>query len=208
MTATADNHEALDDATFKASLAAVTPHLRAFARTLSGCRERADDLAQETLLKAWSARASYRAGTNFKAWTFTILRNHFYSEARRARFTGEYDQDMAERTLRTFGNQEDSLELADVARALQTLPATHRDALILVAIGDLSYDAIAEVCGIALGTVKSRICRARAMLASVLESGQLPDARHDFVMEGDAIDLMFEELRRVSNNNSAQRVAA
>lgn len=204
----AEMHETLDDATFKASLAAVTPHLRAFARTLSGCRERADDLAQETLLKAWSARASYRAGTNFKAWTFTILRNHFYSEARRARFTGEYDQDMAERTLRTFGNQEDSLELADVARALQTLPATHRDALILVAIGDLSYEAIADVCGIALGTVKSRICRARAMLATVLESGQLPDARHDFVMEGDAIELMFDELRRVSNNNSAQRIAA
>lgn len=205
---TAETHETLDDATFKASLTAVTPHLRAFARTLSGCRERADDLAQETLLKAWSARSSYRAGTNFKAWTFTILRNHFYSEARRARFTGEYDQEMAERTLRTFGNQEDSLQLADVARALDTLPATHRDALILVAIGDLSYEAIAEVCGIALGTVKSRICRARAMLANVLESGQLPDARHDFVMEGDAIELMFAELRRVSNNNTAQRIAA
>lgn len=201
-------HQALDDCTFKAALIEVTPHLRGFARTLCGCRERADDLAQETLLKAWSARTSYRAGTNFKAWTFTILRNHFYSEARRARFTGEYDQDMAERTLKTFGNQEDSLALADVMRALQTLPDTHRDALILVAVGDLSYEAIAEICGIALGTVKSRICRARAMLANVLESGQLPDARHDFVMEGDAIELMFAELRRVSNNNSAQRHAA
>ncbi|WP_296674603.1 sigma-70 family RNA polymerase sigma factor [Novosphingobium sp.] len=211
VTATADlrePYETLNDADFHAALSSVTPHLRAFARTLSGCRERADDLAQETLLKAWSARESYRAGTNFKAWTFTILRNHFYSEARRARFTGEYDQDMAERTLKTFGNQEDSLELADVARALQTLPDTHRDALILVAIGDMSYESIADVCGIALGTVKSRICRARAMLANVLESGQLPDARHDFVMEGDAIELMFSELRRVSNNNSAQRAAA
>ncbi len=207
-TATTEPYEVLDDATFRTSLSSVTPHLRAFARTLCGCRERADDLAQETLLKAWSARTSYRAGTNFKAWTFTILRNHFYSEARRARFTGEYDQDMAERTLKTFGNQEDSLELTDVARALQTLPETHRDALILVAIGDLSYEAIADICGIALGTVKSRICRARAMLANVLDSGQLPDARHDFVMEGDAIDLMFSELRRVSNNNSAQRHAA
>ncbi|MFC0588601.1 sigma-70 family RNA polymerase sigma factor [Novosphingobium aquiterrae] len=201
-------HEALDDRAFKDALAQVTPHLRGFARTLCGCRERADDLAQETLLKAWSARASYRAGTNFKAWTFTILRNHFYSEARRARFTGEYDQDMAERTLRTFGNQEDSLELTDVARALATLPATHRDALILVAVGDMSYEAIADICGIALGTVKSRICRARAMLASVLESGQLPDSRHDFVMEGDAIELMFNELRRVSNTNAATRIAA
>lgn len=207
-TTAGDAHQALDDRAFKVALTEVTPHLRGFARTLCGCRERADDLAQETLLKAWSARASYRAGTNFKAWTFTILRNHFYSEARRARFTGEYDQDMAERTLKTFGNQEDSLALADVMRALQTLPQTHRDALILVAVGDLSYEAIAEICGIALGTVKSRICRARAMLASVLDSGQLPDARHDFVMAGDAIELMFSELRRVSNNNGGHSLAA
>lgn len=200
--------EALPDADFHAALTGVTPHLRAFARTLTGCRERADDLAQETLLKAWAARGSYRAGTNFKAWIFTIARNQFYSEARRARFTGDYDEDMAERTLRTNGNQEDALALADVLRALETLPDTHRDALILVAVGDLSYDEIAEVCGVALGTVKSRICRARAMLAAALESGQLPDARHDFVLEGDAIDLMFAELRRVANANGLARLVA
>lgn len=200
--------EALSDRDFHAALTRVTPHLRAFARTLSGCRDRADDLAQETMLKAWSARGSYRAGTNFKAWIFTIARNHFYSEARRARFTGDYDEDMAERTLRTHGNQEDALALADVMRALETLPDTHRDALILVAVGDLSYDEIAEVCGVALGTVKSRICRARAMLAAALEGGQLPDARHDFVLEGDAIDLMFAELRRVANANGLARLVA
>lgn len=200
--------EALSDRDFHAALTRITPHLRAFARTLSGCRDRADDLAQETLLKAWSARGSYRAGTNFKAWIFTIARNHFYSEARRARFVGDYDEEMAERTLRTHGNQEDGLALADVLRALETLPDTHRDALILVAVGDLSYDEIAEVCGVALGTVKSRICRARAMLAAALEGGQLPDARHDFVLEGDAIDLMFAELRRVANANGLARLVA
>jgi predicted RNA polymerase sigma factor len=88
------------------------------------------------------------------------------------------------------------------------LPDTHRDALILVAVGDLSYDEIAEVCGVALGTVKSRICRARAMLAAVLEGGQLPDARHDFVVQGDVIDMMFAELHRVANANGLARLAA
>jgi RNA polymerase sigma-70 factor (ECF subfamily) len=85
----------LGDQEFKRALTEVAPHLRAFARGLCGCRDRADDLAQETLLRAWAARDRYRAGTNFKAWTFTILRNHFYSEARRARFHGEYDEAMA-----------------------------------------------------------------------------------------------------------------
>lgn len=198
----------LSDDEFRSELARVTPHLRAFARSLTGCRERADDLAQETLLKAWAARQSYRAGTNFKAWTFTILRNHFYSETRRARFTGQYDEEMAERTLRTNGNQEDAVNLADVLRAMETLPETHRDALILAAVGDLSYEEIAEVCGIALGTVKSRICRARAMLVSALDGGILPDARHDFVMEGDTIELLLAHMQRASNADGRQLRAA
>ena len=203
--ATADQ---LTDKDFHAELERIAPHLRAFARTLCGCRERADDLAQETLLKAWAARESYRAGTNFKAWTFTILRNQFYSEARRARFTGEYDQDMAERTLSSHGNQEHAVELADVLRALETLPSANREALILAAVGDLAYEEIAEICGIALGTVKSRICRARMMLVAALDSGVLPDSRHDFVLEGNALDLLFAEMRRAANaDGRARRVA-
>lgn len=200
--------ERLTDTAFHAELENITPHLRAFARTLCGCRERADDLAQETLLKAWAARESYRAGTNFKAWTFTILRNQFYSEARRARFTGEYDQDMAERTLCGFGNQEHAVELADVLRALETLPSANREALILAAVGDLAYEEIAEICGIALGTVKSRICRARMMLVAALEGGVLPDSRHDFVIEGNALDLLFAEMRRAANMDGRERLVA
>ena len=198
----------LTDKDFHAELERIAPHLRAFARTLCGCRERADDLAQETLLKAWAARESYRAGTNFKAWTFTILRNQFYSEARRARFTGEYDQDMAERTLSGDGNQEHAVELADVLRALETLPSANRDALILAAVGDLAYEEIAEICGIALGTVKSRICRARIMLVAALDGGVLPDSRHDFVLEGNALDLLFAEMRRTANADGRERRVA
>ena len=200
--------ERLGDQEFHGELERIAPHLRAFARTLCGCRERADDLAQETLMKAWAARGSYRAGTNFKAWTFTILRNQFYSEARRARFTGEYDEDMAERTLCGFGNQEHAVELADVLRALETLPAANREALILAAVGDMAYDEIAEICGIALGTVKSRICRARAMLVAAMEGGTIPDSRHDFVYDGNAIDLLFAEMRRAANAAPSPRLAA
>ncbi len=198
----------IDDAAFQADLAKITPQLRGFARTLCGCRERADDLAQETLLKAWSARRSFQPDTNFKAWTFTILRNLFYSEVRRARFTGEYDEEKAQLTLRVSGRQEGVLELTDVLRAMQTIPEASRDALILATVGDHSYDEIAEICGIAVGTVKSRICRARAQLVSVLDGGILPDSRHGFVMEGDAIDLLLARVSTIANRCSHARMAA
>lgn len=199
---------ALSSREFKHALTEVIPHLRAFARSLCGCRDRADDLAQETLLKAWAARDRYAAGTNFKAWTFTILRNQFYSEARRDRFRGEYDEAVAERVLCAPATQESSSDLTDVLRALTLLPETHREALILAAVGNLSYEEIAQICGIALGTVKSRICRARAMLENVFASGQLPDFRHNFVLKGGAIDTFFAELARIANADQPASQAA
>jgi len=212
MTTTAEPSERefspLSDREFKRALTEVAPHLRAFARGLCGCRDRADDLAQEALMRAWAARERYRAGTNFKAWTFTILRNHFYSEARRARFHGDYDEGVAERVLRAPASQESAVELSDVLRALSVVPDTYREALILVAIGSLSYEEIADICGIALGTVKSRICRARAMLSQVLASGQLPDFRHNFVLTGNAVDAFFAELAQIANTQSADTAAA
>lgn len=203
-----EERQTLPEGDFKRALADVAPHLRAFARALCGSRDQADDLAQETMLRAWAARDRYAAGTNFKAWTFTILRNHFYSEARRSRFHGEYDEQMAERTLRAPAGQESALDLSDVLRALSAIPDTYREALILVAAGNLSYEEVAEICGIALGTVKSRVCRARAMLTQIIESGQLPDFRHNFVISGSAIDAFFAELARIANNNSAPALAA
>lgn len=204
----AEQTQSLSDGDFKRALTDVAPHLRAFARGLCGCRDRADDLAQEAMLRAWAARDRYAAGTNFKAWTFTILRNHFYSEARRARFHGEYDELAAERILRAPPSQESPLELADVLRALSTIPDSYREALLLVAAGNLSYDEIAEICGIALGTVKSRICRARAMLAKVIDSGQLPDFRHNFVLTGEAVDAFFAELAKIANAEDLEILAA
>lgn len=203
-----NTHATLSDAEFKAALAQVAPHLRAFARGLCGDRDRADDLAQEAMMRAWAARERYAAGTNFKAWTFTILRNNFYSEARRARFHGEYDELMAERVLMAPADQDKCLELRDVLRALEVIPENYREALVLVAAGNLSYEEIADICGIALGTVKSRICRARAMLSNIIESGQLPDHRHNFVLKGNAIDAFFLELQNISHADYEHAVAA
>jgi RNA polymerase sigma-70 factor (ECF subfamily) len=200
--------ETLSDREFRDMLADVASHLRAFARGLCGNPDRADDLAQEAMMRAWAARDRFAAGTNFKAWTFTILRNHFYSEARRARFHGEYDEVAAERILCAPASQESAIELRDLLRALDAIPDNYREALILATAGNLSYEEIAEICGIALGTVKSRICRARNMLSQVLESGQLPDHRHNFVLAGDSIEAFFAELSRVANGISEDALAA
>src|SRR5690348_16956733 len=93
----------LSDPEFKEQLAAVIPHLRAFGRSLSGSRDLADDLVQETLLKAWAARKRFQAGTNMRAWTFIILRNLFLSQMRRARFKGEWDDITASKILAEIG---------------------------------------------------------------------------------------------------------
>ena len=203
-----DAHTCLSEEEFKKALIAITPHLRAFGRTLCGCPDRADDLAQETLLKAWGARLRYEAGTNLKAWAFTILRNQFFSEVRRNRFHGEYDEGLAEHILQTPASQESALELTDVIRAMEVLPAIYREALILVGVGNMSYEDVAQICGIAVGTVKSRLSRARAMLTNTIASGQMPDFRHNFVLKGESIDAFFDELGRISNRNADEAAAA
>ena len=103
-------------------LAAVIPHLRAFGRSLSGSRDLADDLVQETLLKAWAARKRFQAGTNMRAWTFIILRNLFLSQMRRARFKGEWDELTASKLLAAPASQDRHVELGDMQRALMYLP--------------------------------------------------------------------------------------
>tara|TARA_B110001454_G_C12707624_1_gene429272 strand:+ start:1287 stop:1913 length:627 start_codon:yes stop_codon:yes gene_type:complete len=166
--------ERLSDEAFKNELAAVIPHLRAFGRSLSGSRDLADDLVQETLLKAWAARSRFQAGTNIRAWTFIILRNHFLSQRRRARFTGEWDDLTADRILAAPAGQDKQLELADTQRALLQLPESQREALILVGAGGFAYEEAAEICGVAVGTVKSRVARARVAMEQMLETGALP----------------------------------
>ncbi|MBX9797061.1 MAG: sigma-70 family RNA polymerase sigma factor [Sphingomonas sp.] len=170
----AEPPKALSDAAFKVELAALIPQLRAFGRSLSGSRDLADDLVQETLLKAWAARARFHAGTNMRAWTFIILRNLYLSQLRRARFRGEWDDLAAERSLAAPAGQDKHIELADMQRALLLLPPAQREALILVGAGGFAYEEAAEICGVAVGTIKSRVARGRTALEALLAGGALP----------------------------------
>ncbi|WP_225205037.1 sigma-70 family RNA polymerase sigma factor [Novosphingobium huizhouense] len=173
---------------FKRELTAVIPHLRAFARGLCGRPDLADDLVQETLLKAWAAQDRFEPGTSMRAWTFVILRNAYLTDMRRNRFRAEYDETVAERILVAPAGQEGPLHLSDMHRALLTLPPERREALLLVGAGGFSYEEAAQICQCAVGTIKSRVGRARAALAQMIEDGQLPrrstaDAvAHDAIM--------------------------
>lgn len=198
----------LTDRQFHAHLTAAIPHLRAFARSLCGCRDMADDLSQETLLKAWAARGHFVAGTSFNAWTFTILRNIYFGQRRRMRFVGDYNEVEAERLLNTPPTQAAGMEATDVLRALALLPTAQREVLILAAVGQVSYEEMAEICGVAIGTIKSRIARARAALSATIESGQLPDARHDFVLKGEVLDAFLAMLRDVAPDHVIARLAS
>lgn len=187
----------LSDAAFKAAMVKVIPQLRAFARSLSGDRDLADDLVQETMLKAWAAKARFVAGTNFRAWSFTILRNHYFSLSRRHRFVGEWDDLVADRKLAADADQEDCVALRDVMRALLELPASQREALILIGAGGLSYEEAAEITGVELGTVKSRVSRARASLDQIISSGRLATKRSETIANQDVVVSIFAQLQDI-----------
>src|SRR3569833_1444710 len=135
------------DVQLQAELTALIPHMRAFARSLCRDPDLADDLAQEALAKAWSCRDSFTLGTNMKAWTFMIIRNHFYSEKRRDWRRCDLDPEVAERTLVSVDRPDDTLELDELRRALDLLPEVQREAVVLIAAAGLSYEEAGEVCG-------------------------------------------------------------
>jgi RNA polymerase sigma-70 factor, ECF subfamily len=158
-----------DDTVFRALLVDIIPSLRAFARGMCGNRDTADDLAQEAVLRAWAARDSYAAGTNFRAWMFMILRNHYFSYLRKNSRIVSCDPELAERILVTAPAQTGHIELADLAQALQKLPEEQREALMLVGASGLSYQEAADIVGCAIGTIKSRVARGRAALTILIE---------------------------------------
>lgn len=152
----------------KHELLGAIPALRAFAISLSGKPDRADDLVQETLLKAWANMSSFVPGTNLRAWLFTILRNVFYSQYRkRKREVEDADGFLAAR-LSSPPEQNGHMDFSDFRMALQKLPADQREALILVGASGLTYEEAAEVCACAVGTIKSRVNRARGRLVELL----------------------------------------
>ncbi len=150
-----------------AMLAAV-PSLRAFAISLSGNIDRADDLVQETLLRAIANIDSFQPGTNMSAWMFTILRNLFRSEYRKRRREVEDTDGSYAESLKSHPEQNSRLEFQEFRAALAKLPPDQREALILVGASGFSYEEAASICDCAVGTIKSRVNRARTRLADLL----------------------------------------
>jgi RNA polymerase sigma-70 factor (ECF subfamily) len=158
---------AINESVRKALLSAV-PGLRAFAISLCGNVDRADDLVQETLVRALANIDSFQPGTNMSAWLFTILRNHFRSEYRKRRREVEDGEGHYAETLKTQPEQHGQVEFREFRQALKQLPADQREALILVGASGFSYEEAAHICGCAVGTIKSRVNRARTRLAELL----------------------------------------
>jgi RNA polymerase sigma-70 factor (ECF subfamily) len=156
------------DASIRDSMLAAVPSLRAFAISLCGNVDRADDLVQETLMRALANIHSFQPGTNMPAWLFTILRNLFRSEYRKRRREVEDPDGSYAETLKTHPEQPSHVEFKEFGAALARLPQDQREALILVGASGFSYEEAAEICGCAIGTIKSRVNRARNRLAHLL----------------------------------------
>ena len=155
------------------------PSLRAFAISLCGNVDRADDLVQETLLRAWANLNSFEPGTNMSAWLFTILRNLFRSDYRKRRREVEDDDGSYAESLKSQPEQNGRLELDELPAALAKLPADQREAVILVGASGLSYEEAAHICGCPIGTIKSRVNRARGRLAELLSIESVEDLGPD-----------------------------
>ncbi|AWN42694.1 sigma-70 family RNA polymerase sigma factor [Methylobacterium durans] len=153
---------------FRDGLIAMLPDLRAFAMSLVPDAARADDLVQETLVRAWAAQDRFLPGSNLKAWAFTILRNQFYSECRKTKREVEDADGVMAGTLTAPAAQEHGTDLRTIWTHIAKLPAVQREALLLVGAQGLTYEAAAEVIGCQTGTVKSRVSRARSLLTSLL----------------------------------------
>ncbi|QRM28323.1 sigma-70 family RNA polymerase sigma factor [Microvirga sp. VF16] len=164
-------------------LTAFLPHLRAFALHLTHDPVRSDDLVQSTLLRAWANLDRFQQGTNLEAWLFTILRNSFYSEHRKHRREVEDPDSGYARRLMVYPEQEHHLMLQDLQHALARLPPEQREALLLVAEQGETYENAAALCGVAEGTIKSRVNRARTQLVAILQMENRHDLGPDRLMQ-------------------------
>ncbi|KRB44790.1 MAG: sigma-70 family RNA polymerase sigma factor [Pseudomonadota bacterium] len=164
-----------NESDWRNDVVAMIPALRAFAWSLSHNGSDADDLVQDTLIKAWTNRDKFEPGTNLRAWLFTILRNTYYTQVIRRRRevrdeTGEYANNLS-----SPPTQDWSVAVRALQAGLAQLPDEHREALILVGAAGLSYEEAAGICGCALGTIKSRVNRARARLLKIMDAADAAD---------------------------------
>ena len=161
--------------TWRDDVVRMIPALRAFAWSLSHNGSDADDLVQDTLIKAWTNRDKFEDGTNLRAWLFTILRNTYYTQVIRRRREVRDEQGEYAGTLRSAPTQEWSVAMHAMQDALKLLPDEHREALILVGAAGLSYEEAASICGCAVGTIKSRVNRARIRLLKIMDVDDASD---------------------------------
>jgi len=157
------------DASVRDQMLAAVPSLRAFAISLTNDFSAADDLVQETLLRAWSHIDSFQPGTNLNAWLFTILRNLFHSEYRKQKRQVDDPDGAYVGSLRSLPEQHAHLEFEDFRKALAKLPPDQKEALLLVGAEGFSYEDAAQICHVAVGTIKSRVNRARVRLAELMD---------------------------------------
>lgn len=170
---------------FKKELLGSLPSLRAFAYSLTGAADKADDLVQDTVLKAWAKNKSFQMGTNMKAWLFTILRNEFYSQMRKKGREVQDTEGTFTDSLAVHPAQDSALDMQDFKKALDTLPEDQREAIVLIGASGFSYEEAAEICGCAVGTIKSRVSRARLRLTEILEVS----GASDYVMDANSASI-------------------
>ena len=147
-------------------LVELIPRLRRYARALVGDRSAADDLVQDTLERAWAKLHLYRRGTDLRAWLFTVMHNVHVNKVRATRATDTLEDEMPELAQRA--SQGDSLMVRDLDRSISRLPAEQRSVLLLVTLEDMSYDEVAHTLGSPIGTVMSRLSRAREKLRGMM----------------------------------------
>jgi RNA polymerase sigma-70 factor (ECF subfamily) len=159
------------------------PNLRAFAFSLTNDPIRVDDLVQDTFLRAWANIDRFERGSNLGAWLFTILRHAFYTEHRKRRREVEDPIGVYAARLKVLPEQEAALALAELRSALAHLPSSHREALLLVGTEGMTYEEVAMLQGVAVGTIKSRVNRARQQLAGLLQMKSRHEIEPDQVMQ-------------------------
>jgi RNA polymerase sigma-70 factor (ECF subfamily) len=162
-----DNPQQLHD-----DILACLPHLRAFAHLLARDRALAEDLVQDTVLRALTYHHQFKPGTNFRGWLIIILRNRYFNEMRRRSRRSETSQEVVMADTAASGGQEERLEVRDFMRSFETLPSSQREALLLVGASGFSYEEAAHISGCAVGTMKSRVSRARLQLQTMLEGSE------------------------------------
>lgn len=184
------------DRAFERELTALIPKLRAHARSLTRDPAAAEDLAQDSLMRAWAARDRFVPGSNLRAWLFMIQRNLFLTQRRRDKFIGAWDDAQAERLLVARPDQEAAIALKEAGAAMAALPPAQREALLLVAACGYGYDEAAEAAGSRVGTMKSRVFRARAAMAAMLDGDAALPAAPDAGPER-RVDAMIEAARAI-----------